>query len=59
MTDIDHISGDVIDSALRLHKDLGSGLLESVYETVLAGKLLEMGYKIDRQLPVDIQIEGT
>jgi len=56
--DIDAVSGDVIDLALRIHKELGPGLLESVYETVLAGKLLQMGYSVDRQKPVDIEFEG-
>lgn len=50
VTDIDSISGDVVDVALRIHRELGPGLLESVYETVLAGKLLKMGYSVDRQL---------
>jgi GxxExxY protein len=59
LTDIDQISGDVVDLALRLHKTLGPGLLESVYETVLAGKLVELGYKVDRQMPIDIDFEGT
>ncbi len=59
MTDIDQISGDVVDLALRLHKTLGPGLLESVYETVLAGKLAKMGYNVDRQMAVDIEFEGT
>lgn len=58
MTDIDEISGDVVDVALRLHRDLGPGLLENVYETVLAAKLVEMGYSVDRQRPVDIEFEG-
>ncbi len=34
--DIEEVASIVIDSALQLHKDLGSGLLESVYEVVLA-----------------------
>jgi GxxExxY protein len=58
MKDIDAISGDVIDVALRIHRELGPGLLESVYETVLAGKLVEMGYTVDRQKPIDIEFEG-
>ena len=58
MKDIDAISGDVIDVALRIHRDLGPGLLESVYETVLAGKLIAMGYSVDRQRPIDIEFEG-
>jgi GxxExxY protein len=58
MRDVETISADVVDLALRLHRDLGPGLLESVYETVLAGKLTGMGYRIDRQLPIGIVFEG-
>jgi iron complex transport system substrate-binding protein len=56
--DIDEISGDVLDIALRVHRDLGPGLLESVYETVLAAKLSALGYEVVRQRPVDIEFEG-
>lgn len=58
MRDIDLISGDVVDVAIRLHRDLGPGLLESVYETVLAGRLEAMGYRIARQVPILIEFEG-
>ncbi|MES2020427.1 MAG: GxxExxY protein [Pseudomonadota bacterium] len=58
MRDIDEISGDVLDIALRVHRDLGPGLLESVYETVLAAKLSALGYEVVRQRPVDIEFEG-
>ncbi len=58
MKDIDAISGDVVDIALRLHRELGPGLLESVYETVLAAKLEKVGYKVRRQQPIDIEFEG-
>ncbi len=56
--DIDVVSGDVLDLSLRIHRDLGPGLLESVYETVLAGKLAAAGYKVDRQKPIDILFEN-
>ena len=58
MKDIDAVSGDVLDVALRLHRDLGPGLLESVYEAVLAGRLVAMGYPVARQRPIDIDFEG-
>lgn len=58
MTDIDRITGDVLDTALRIHRELGPGLLESVYEMVLAGKLSAMGYVVARQRPVDIEFDG-
>ena len=58
MVEIDQISGDVLNIALRMHRELGPGLLESVYETVMAGKLAELGYRVSRQLPIDIEFEG-
>ncbi|MFL6857376.1 MAG: GxxExxY protein [Allosphingosinicella sp.] len=53
------MSGDVIDVALRLHRQLGPGLLESVYEILLAGKLAELGFTVARQQLVDIEFEGV
>ncbi|HEX4737808.1 MAG TPA: GxxExxY protein [Allosphingosinicella sp.] len=58
MKDIDQISGDVLDAAIRLHRELGPGLLETVYETVLAAQLARMGYEVERQYPVDIEFDG-
>jgi GxxExxY protein len=56
--DIDEVSGNVLDLAIRIHRELGPGLLESVYETVLAGKLTAMGYRVERQKSVDIEFEA-
>ena len=55
---IDQISGDVLDLSIRLHRELGPGLLESVYETVLAGQLARAGYRVERQRPIDIEFDG-
>ena len=57
MRSIDQISGDVLDVSIRLHRELGPGLLESVYETVLAAKLAALGYGVERQRSVDIAFE--
>jgi GxxExxY protein len=48
----------VVDECVRIHRELGPGLLESVYETVLAGALERRGLKVDRQVPVDIHYDG-
>ena len=48
----------VIDAGFRLHKELGPGLLESVYEAVLAGRLGRLGVKVIRQMPVNITVDG-
>ncbi|RYD56165.1 MAG: GxxExxY protein [Sphingomonadales bacterium] len=58
MADSEQISGDVINVALRLHRELGPGLLENVYEAILASKLAEMGYRVARQQPINIEFEG-
>jgi iron complex transport system substrate-binding protein len=58
MVDHEAIAADVIDVALRLHRDLGPGLLESVYETVLEAKLQQLGYVVDRQMPISFSFEG-
>ena len=58
MNDTEQIASHVLDVAFRLHRDLGPGLLESVYEMVMAAKLSSMGYNVARQRPVDIEFEG-
>jgi GxxExxY protein len=58
MPDLETISADVVDAALRLHRDLGPGLLESVYETLLAAELASRGCSVARQQPVDIEYRG-
>ena len=48
----------VVDAAFHVHKKLGPGLLESVYEVVLAHALKERGLKVERQVAVAIVFEG-
>ena len=56
---IDELTREVIGLAMRIHTALGPGLFEKVYETVLVGKLVEAGYRVEQQLPVDIEFEGS
>ena len=44
----------VIDAALAVHRELGPGLLESVYEVALAYELDQRGLSVKRQLPISI-----
>jgi GxxExxY protein len=55
---VDELSGVVVDECIHIHRELGPGLLESVYETVLAGALARHGLRVDRQVPVDIDYDG-
>lgn len=58
MRSLDEISGNVLAISMRLHQALGPGMMESVYETVLAAKLVEVGYSVERQKAVPIHFEG-
>jgi iron complex transport system substrate-binding protein len=58
MRDLETASADVVDAALHLHRDLGPGLLESVYETILAAKLAKLGYSVSQQHPIDFEYDG-
>ena len=48
----------IVDEAVRIHKALGPGLLEIVYEAVLARRLEKRGLIVERQKPVSIEFEG-
>lgn len=51
--------GDVVvECAVRLHRELGPGLLESVYEVILAHMLQEAGLKVERQVSIPIEFRG-
>ena len=56
--DKEEISSIVVDCAFHLHTELGPGLLESVYEVVLAKSLQKKGLRVERQIPVPIVFEG-
>ena len=52
------IGSVVIDTAVYLHKKLGPGLLESVYEIILFNLLVKKGFHVQRQVPIPIEFEG-
>jgi len=58
MTQIDEITSDVIAEAIRIHRELGPGMLESVYEVVLNAALQRKGYQVQRQVAVPIVYDG-
>ncbi len=48
----------VVDVAIAVHRELGPGLLESVYEAVLADELTGRGLTVERQVVVPIFYKG-
>ncbi|MBL0925778.1 MAG: GxxExxY protein [Sphingomonadaceae bacterium] len=57
--EIEHICSLIVDASFKLHKDIGSGLLESAYEAILAAKLVEQGLTVERQVSIDIEYDGV
>lgn len=56
--DIEEVAAIVVDAALHLHQELGPGLLETVYEAVLAKVLEQKGLRVERQKAVPIYFHG-
>jgi GxxExxY protein len=52
------IGSIIVDSAVELHRNLGPGLLETVYEVTLARSLEHRGLAVRRQVGVDIKYQG-
>ena len=52
------IADRVMDTAFLIHRELGPGLLESVYETILSKQLIDKGLAVERQVPVPIRFQG-
>lgn len=52
------IAKEVVDAAFKVHTSLGPGLLESVYEAILARELSSRGLTVSRQLPIPIHYDG-
>lgn len=58
MSDIESLISKVVDCSFHLHREVGPGLLESVYETVLAKRLSMLGIQAERQKSVAIELDG-
>lgn len=52
------LSREIVDAAFHIHQELGPGLLESVYEAILARELTKRGLRVVRQHPVPIVYDG-
>jgi iron complex transport system substrate-binding protein len=59
MGHLENLASAAIDAGYRLHKELGPGLLESVYEALLAAALARRGLKVERQRLIPVTFEGV
>ena len=58
MRELDDVTGAIVDAAVRIHRDLGPGLLESVYEAVLARALEHRGLSVEQQQVIRFEYNG-
>ena len=57
--ELNEISAQVVDAAIRVHSVLGPGLLENAYEACLAHELQKRGLRVERQLGLPVAYEGV
>jgi GxxExxY protein len=53
------VAKHIVDCAYQVHTTLGPGLLESVYEAVLAYELTKRGLEVERQKPLPVVCEDV
>ena len=53
----DEIAKDVVDAALKVHRALGPGLLESAYQACLAHELKRRSHEVDIEVPIPLLFE--
>ncbi len=57
--ELNEISGQIVDSAVEVHRELGGpGLLECVYEEAFVAELEERGFKVERQRRFPVEYKG-
>ncbi len=56
--DIEAIATQIVDAAIKIHKDLGPGLLESAYQACMLHELRKRGLKVECELPQPILYDG-
>jgi len=59
MSAIERVASVAVDCGFHIHKELGPGLLESVYEALLAEALAQQGLAVVRQQSVPINFRGV
>ncbi len=56
--ELNKLTSAILDAAIEVHRELGPGLLESIYEDCLAEELHLRGLGVERQVPVPVHYKG-
>lgn len=59
MKELNKLSGQIVDSAVHVHKELGPGLLEVIYEDALCYELETRGINFERQKKLSVPYKDT
>ena len=57
--DLNHISGAIVDSGMKVHSALGPGMLESTYEVCLMHELKKREFDVRAQVPLPVVYDGV
>ena len=58
LLELDDVTGVIVDASVRIHRNLGPGLFESVYEALLASALRQRGLCVEQQKMIGLSYEG-
>ena len=58
MRDVNEVTREIVDAAVSIHRRVGPGLLESVYEALLSREVEQRGFTVRRQLAVPLEVDG-
>jgi len=56
--DIEVVAGMIVDAAIKVHRTLGPGLLESAYQECLAYELRKRGLQVDCEVALPVDYDG-
>ena len=56
--ELNQLSSRIISAAIKIHKELGPGLLESVYKLCMLIELKKMGIKVQSEVPIQVYYLG-
>ena len=57
--DVEILAREAVDCGFNIHRELGPGLLESVYEVLMAKALQKRGFRVERQRPISFAYDGV
>jgi GxxExxY protein len=57
--EFEDLTGKIIGAAIEVHRQLGPGFIESIYENMLVYELRKRGLKVEQQLEVPVIYDGN